>query len=469
MLCSQCRPFTKPSVIEPNVVLILLGSSTTKTSLFRNRCCIINISGEIGIFELFNTIQSIFDKYEEWDKTLHKILKDSSDISELLESSSEIIGNPLGVIDKNFKYIGLTNQESISSYLKTAVSSNQNLDPNMLRRFLNAKELSTMLVREPLLLDIEEYKTMNLNLFDDDTYIGCMTIWNVFREFRPGDTVLADYLREILQQAVKKYSFGNISEKVVINQILKDSIDGLPINYNKMRRIKEIGSNQEYVCAKLEISKHVSNLPIDYICSNVEDTFPKSFAFDHNHSVVTFINTDEVKDSEGRYLDKLKHGMRELAESMDLHVGISDSFTDIFSSRLYYLQADAALSNGKLMNHLERIFEFQEYALDELVINSLGELPIEFFYSDGLRRLIQHDEVSQISYMDTLRVYLNNNMSITKTASDLFLHRSTLIERLNRIKRDIDADLENPDIQLRIRIILKAHEINRQIINKSPS
>lgn len=49
-------------VIENNVVLILLGNSA-KTNFFRHRCCIINISGEMGIFELFNTIQSIFDKY----------------------------------------------------------------------------------------------------------------------------------------------------------------------------------------------------------------------------------------------------------------------------------------------------------------------------------------------------------------------------------------------------------------------
>lgn len=68
--------------------------------------------------------------------------------------------------------------------------------------------------------------------------------------------------------------------------------------------------------------------------------------------------------------------MQALAESMDLQVGISDPFTDIFSSRLYYLQSDAALSNGKLLNHQERIFQFQKYALYELVINSLGKLPL---------------------------------------------------------------------------------------------
>jgi DNA-binding PucR family transcriptional regulator len=81
------------------------------------------------------------------------------------------------------------------------------------------------------------------------------------------------------------------------------------------------------------------------------------------------------------------------------------------------------------------------------------------YFSEGLRCLAAHDAESDVSYLDTLRVYLNNNMSISKTAAALYIHRSTLLERITRIKRDLRIDLQNPDERLRIQILLKAMQV----------
>lgn len=64
---------------------------------------------------------------------------------------------------------------------------------------------------------------------------------------------------------------------------------------------------------------------------------------------------------------------------------------------------------------------------------------------------------------ETLRVYLKHNMSATKTAEALYLNRSTLLERLSRIKSLLDSDLSDPDERLRLQILLKALEIHNEI------
>ena len=53
-------------------------------------------------------------------------------------------------------------------------------------------------------------------------------------------------------------------------------------------------------------------------------------------------------------------------------------------------------------------------------------------------------------------------MNVTKTASDLYVHRSTLLERLSRIRRELGVDLDDSDVQLRLRILLKAMELRGQ-------
>ena len=47
--------------------------------------------------------------------------------------------------------------------------------------------------------------------------------------------------------------------------------------------------------------------------------------------------------------------------------------------------------------------------------------------------------------MKTLRVYLEHNLNTVQSAKALFIHRSTFLYRLERIKRILETDLEDPD------------------------
>jgi DNA-binding PucR family transcriptional regulator len=96
-------------------------------------------------------------------------------------------------------------------------------------------------------------------------------------------------------------------------------------------------------------------------------------------------------------------------------------------------------------------------------MNSVSEMRLELLFPEGLRRLIAHDEASPTSYVETLRTYLENNLSIAKTSSELYVHRSTLMERLARIKRELGLDLEDPDEQLRLRILLQAMQARDEL------
>ena len=80
------------------------------------------------------------------------------------------------------------------------------------------------------------------------------------------------------------------------------------------------------------------------------------------------------------------------------------------------------------------------------------------YYPEGLKKLKEHDDDSKVSYINTLRMFLNNNLSVTKTASDLYLHRSTLMERLTHITNALDGDLKDPDYVLLLKILLRCEQ-----------
>ena len=89
-------------------------------------------------------------------------------------------------------------------------------------------------------------------------------------------------------------------------------------------------------------------------------------------------------------------------------------------------------------------------------------------YPDGLKKLKAHDENSQVSYLETLRVYLDNNLSVTKTAAALYLHRSTLLDRLAHITQMLGCDLKNPDFCLTLGILLRAELQQKRITQPKP-
>ena len=54
-------------------------------------------------------------------------------------------------------------------------------------------------------------------------------------------------------------------------------------------------------------------------------------------------------------------------------------------------------------------------------------------------------------------------MSYAKAARRLFIHRSTLIERMARILQELSFDTEDPDKRLQLQIVLKALQIESQV------
>ena len=85
------------------------------------------------------------------------------------------------------------------------------------------------------------------------------------------------------------------------------------------------------------------------------------------------------------------------------------------------------------------------------------------YFTSGLRRLLAHDRDSAISYVQTLSVYLKHNMNVTHTAKALYIHRSTLLDRLERMKALLNEDLNDPDERLRIEMVLRALELRDQL------
>ncbi len=458
---AKAERLPRRAALEKDVVIISIGDAP-QLSYYQERCCLMSVRENVDLFEVFNLVQEIYNKYDRWNESMHEILDQSASIEEMIACSQSIFENPMFVIDNNFRYLAFTGFDQPDPSKIWNRSDEENLELPTLGQFLELHEPS-MHVREPLLLHLLDSTTLNFNLFGNDAYMGCLTIDYRQREYRESDKALGQCLAKTIVLALQKYSSILTDAHSMLRQVLQDVVDGVPIDYEQRRMIDAADASKEYNCVKMRLNSRFAKLPLGYICNKIETLFPGSIAFERKGDILCFVETESIRDKEGEYKRALEEKLRLFIDSMDLQMGVSDPFGDLYSARLYYHQASAALENGSLVNPAEKYYVFQDYALTEMVINSLGKLPTELFFTEGMRRLKAHDEGSPVSYIETLRVYLDSNMSITKTSADLYVHRSTLLERIARIERELDTDLKDPDERLRIQLLLKAMQLHERI------
>ena len=438
---------------ERGAVILCIGSSPRLQRL-QNRCCVIVLE-EADFFATFNTVQHVFDTFDAWEDDLRRILDEEGDVSRMLTRSEDILGNALLAIDGDFNILGLSRLAGSATGL--VIGDNASLPLATFDQFLGQHALSTE-TREPFVIDILGQRTLNCNLHRGPSYCGCVTLIYGEREERASDQLVLRQLAHIIQQALDGLASTRPHGPGSPRQAVQDLINGLPLDQVSKATVESATAERPFVCMRLKMSSRMATLPLGYVRNMVESTFPQSLVFEHHdNSVVAFIDLDRL--TEGDPIDAIRMAIEPFTSGMDMRAGLSDRVGDLMQARLYYLQANSALENGSLLGLADRLHQFQDLALQDMVVSALGDIPLELWCPEGLRRLMEHDRTSSTSYVETLRVYLACNMGATQAAAKLYVHRSTLLERLTRIKRELDMDLDDPDTRLRLELLLKAMQV----------
>lgn len=451
--------FPRHLKMEKGCVILCSGNAAVANS-YLDRCCLIKLRQKTDPFALMNAVTAIYDKYSRWYDRLHQIVETTADLVEMTEYTSRLFGNPLMVLDSEFRFVTTAGYPEGHQYIAMDEKGSEKLSMSALNQFLSEMDMRTD-ETDPLHIDILGHSVLSYNLFDSEEYAGSVTLEYRNRSYAPGDEPLIRLFAHYLMLAMKQHSQYMSSNHSVLRKIYRSLLDDRPVDAEDRHRLEQMGLPPLWRCIVLQPGEKLSKVPASYVCEHMETMFQGSIAFSYQGNVVTFIPAETFDNGP----EARREYVRLLEEQFDadnLKVGISSDFSDVFSARWHYTQALIALENGSIFDPEETFYFFENYALEELIINAPNDQPLEMYYSDGLKRLFEHDKTSSTSDIETLRTYLNHNMNVTATAAELYIHRSTLLERLSRIKKELWDDLEDPEVRLRLMIVLKALELREK-------
>lgn len=141
-----------------------------------------------------------------------------------------------------------------------------------------------------------------------------------------------------------------------------------------------------------------------------------------------------------------------------LAIGIGRAVDALIGLRDSYREARQALFMARRLADPNPLY-FGELNVYRLLFQLEYSPELVSFCNEIIGSLVDYDRAQGTFLIDTLSAYFAHKGNLSQTAEALFVHRNTLIYRMERIKEISGLDLDNPETRLSIQLALRAHRL----------
>lgn len=447
--------FHPPQPQEACVVIFVGGSPPSWGSHFS---CIFSIADAMAsIIDILNLLQDTFDFFDTWDHQLAMLLEKNADLSKMLEVTAPVINREVGFSDYNL--VSTVASPSDSVEMKSSFLMENQILPEEVIVHCSENRGHLIVQKEPYHIKINgESPAFCYNIYQQNSFLGVVYMSGAV-PYHKYDFVLFEHFIAYFRKAVQKSGSSSGSGIVTLKRIFSDLLNGIPVSESWIQKTVEktilnINKDSRWICIVLRQAKLQRTLPAEYFCAEVERLFPEGIAIWKEPYVAVLYNL-----CEDDRLQPLLEATEPFLRNFCFQCGVSSSFSDIMKSRFYFQQAICALDTGASFLPGQRIFRFEDQILRYMLKNCSGEFLPEFVLPEGLLKLrpSEDSQLGSVDYYHTLKTFLDNEMNISRTANELFIHRTTLLTRLEKIKKAVALD--TPEQRLYIRNCLYLYDM----------
>lgn len=438
---------------------IFIGIGSRPSRIWNNwQGCVFHIDrSDLELFSLINTVIGYFDSIYRWEHCLQELIDSNAEIEEFVRASIPIFGNCITITD--FELRILVNCDVVEVNEKQIISISNKYDriPDSVSLTLIPTFKEKRKLREPFSYKGQQNNSEGdnycINLFLGDSYLGTCTLWNTLKPMQESDYILFQEFSQYIQRVLSAQSRPLSNQMVTMKNIFADLLNSFPVSNEDLNRAMHLlKQNLEFrkesiggwQCLVIGSANRSKTLPGGYICTSIENMLPNATAISFEDLIVCFCMQPE-RDMDGNQISEL---LGLYMQDMNFRVGISGIFYDIFKARNYYLQAKAIFELGIHFSAEQYVYRFEDYILLYMLHQCTGEFSRDMILTPGMRKLKEKE--GGVDYWETLRLYLDNECNASKTAQDLFLHRSSLLPRLEKIKSLVSMDTPEQRLYLRI-------------------
>ncbi|NMA68285.1 MAG: hypothetical protein GX958_02565 [Desulfitobacterium sp.] len=421
----------------------------------------------IDSLELMEKILEVWTKLMEWDSQLKDALQNKSPLQDVLQLGHNIIQRPYSLIDRNFSVIYMTEE-----FLE-AIGDGEDLKNEESLQYLPSDKVQELLMDEEFhqaeekrglfyyYTNYEEEPFICINIFSEERYLARLfsPVYPSHRDVEVGEKELFRHFANYVSKAYMSYTDDVLvrHQKDVLHNLVRrilTSSEQEKIFIGNALEVYGWKKDDTYVLLKLNFFMDEKwQAGLLYLCQQLEKEWKDSCAIVRGNRIAWVVNLSVSQ--KGVENDEFFRSLSYLIRDYVCVAGVSDSFNDLAELKKYERQADIALDIGYKEQPHQWYFRFEDYKLKYMI----GMVTREFSGKELCHRvvkiLINYDEENNTEYAYTLYTFLISEYNITQAAEKVFVHRTTFVRRMERIKELTQVNLNDPDEILQILLSFK--------------
>lgn len=443
--------------------LFICSGKATSPKPSAMRCSV--IISESDIISLLNAALCIYEKYQEWEQANNKILTDGNNLEkELLDCAAEVHENMFHILDADFisfalSFTGEPMPEKQEYYTALADGIGRAIPQDdfddMRISFDTAK-----LKRKTEYHFLGKIATLDISLHGGDIYLGMLSMIEYNRKFEKQDYAVVQILGSYIEYAMSRESrrLSQSTKHTNLNRVFSDMLMSKHVSKKTITQLFDavgFGAADSFVVIAVK-PRHTGNMQYwEYICNSFANIVEKAIVSGTDNYAI-LVNTT-LNPDKNAWLEKLEH----YVTKYEMQACVSDRFSNFQYCELYYNSVAEVLAKLSL-NSPAGVYFFADYRVKLALSNSYGKLLPQMMYSDAFRSLIAHDEESDVSYINTLKILLEENMNASQAAKRLYISRNSFLSRLERICRITSIDLYDPDTRFETEYCIRLYEQTKE-------
>lgn len=357
----------------------------------------------------------------------------------------EILGNPVAIFDESYHVLAM---ESLGLPVDNEVwrmaGTNGCFTPENVRIFretIGGNDIS----KAPYLCTTHAWEKTHCLVMQlvsqGGALLGSIAVYESFRPFEAEDCDVIIQIAGILSAflAASRKDDGCEGKR---SALLLELIEGAQIEPGELiRRISACKwrSFALYRLGYINLSDdRTLQRQCEYFCRTLSQAAPEAIIFLRERDLVILMCADEHSAIAGM-LAELEPALK----SQGLSMGVSGAFFALSGLRAACGMARDALRLGQKVLGDCTIY-YSQHMFFYSLLNSISSEYIQKLYSQSsYARVSEYDREHQTNYCSTLVCYFENMFKSVPTASELFIHKNSLLYRIGRVGALFGMDLNN--------------------------
>lgn len=416
----------------------------------------INVENENNFIRIVNELQTIFQKFNNWTSRIEGMSNNSASISSILDDLEKTYSIMSLLISKSLKFLSVS--PNYSKY-NPWVGGKNHMPLDILNELLADEEFRYAQNHDKVFiyyspLEKSDAYSYCYNIKKEKEYCARLLLHSENYNKCNGLLYITELLGKKIAEIMNKHDFQD--QDIYINNIFKQMIADLLKGIHKgMMEIKEClkelkweQSHKYQIYLFQFLQDEVPNASHEYYRAQLEQFLGECYVIENNNKFICLINltlTPEYKHNNRQILSVF------LRDNL-CKVGISSEFYDLAELNEYFQEADIALFIGTNFINTAWYYQFSDIVLPYLKYQMTRGINTAHLIHPSIKTLQEYDGRESTQLVKTIETYIRNKYNVTQTAEKLFIHRTTLLVRLDRIKQLTGVTFD--DYEERLSLIL---------------